>query len=676
MDRGENDTDTIVMTAPVRDFFGDLNGWIVVAISPDAVPRLLAEVNGAAGTLVPVVADASRRLVLSLPRADLDAARQVVLAPVAAPGALERIERPGRTGSRVVLAVRTAAAAEAPGWSTLMLVDEREANGRLDRLRAVLGVVFALVMVAACFAAVVSLRQAAKPLADVATSMVRVAGGDLSTRLRVEYSGELGTLVTSFNTMVEEVQRSQEALQRTEALRREVEIAHQIQTAILPVSPAVKGFEVAARMQPADDVGGDLYDILSFGDTAWVLVGDVSGHGINSGLVMMMAQAAAYGAIADDPHCSPGAVISAVNRVVHENVRRRMRRDDYMTLMAARYLGDGRFVAAGAHQPIFLARADGRVDVVESSGPWIGLSATVEPPPMEEYEFRLAPGELVCFVTDGILEAKDGEGVLFGEERLKQLLAAGGLLSASQALATLFEAVEKFSPEPADDMTAVVLRRKNDPAEDRGGAAAPIQLFIRMNPPWVFIDELRRFVESFCACASLGPDREAQVALTVHELMQNAVPHARGRGRRARPRGRPHAGARHGPRDERLPRGGVPRAARPGGRDVPRARRAPALPVPDEGTSVDGARGARARARPLRGADGHPHPPQVGGPHHRGGRGSAPGLEAPCRWRNPWLARRSPPECPRSRSRRRSTPRTWRRIRSGSGSTSRGPSAR
>jgi anti-sigma regulatory factor (Ser/Thr protein kinase) len=59
-------------------------------------------------------------------------------------------------------------------------------------------------------------------------------------------------------------------------------------------------------------------------------------------------------------------------------------------------------------------------------------------------------------------------------------------------------------------------------------SGAPIQLFIRMNPPWVFIDEIRRFVESFCSCALLGPDREAQIALAVHELMQNAVPHARG----------------------------------------------------------------------------------------------------------------------------------------------------
>jgi anti-sigma regulatory factor (Ser/Thr protein kinase) len=56
----------------------------------------------------------------------------------------------------------------------------------------------------------------------------------------------------------------------------------------------------------------------------------------------------------------------------------------------------------------------------------------------------------------------------------------------------------------------------------------PVQLLIRMSPPWVFIDEIRRFTESFSACACPGADREAQVALAVHELMQNAVPHSLG----------------------------------------------------------------------------------------------------------------------------------------------------
>jgi len=59
-------------------------------------------------------------------------------------------------------------------------------------------------------------------------------------------------------------------------------------------------------------------------------------------------------------------------------------------------------------------------------------------------------------------------------------------------------------------------------------ANRPIYLMLRMKPPWVFVDEIRRFVESFCSCACPGESREAQVALAVHELMQNAIPHAGG----------------------------------------------------------------------------------------------------------------------------------------------------
>ena len=453
--------DTVVITAPVKDFLGDMTGWIVAALAPDAIPLLLEEVSGKGGTYVPIVADRGRKLVLTLPGVERRAIAPVLLyGAQGRPGDLQRIET---NGLEPVLAVRTPAAEEAPGWTTLMLVEEAVAQGRLKELRWMLFALFALVMAGAAGAAVWSLRQASRPLGEVAGSMSRVAGGDLSTRVRTAYSGELGQLVSTFNTMVEEVSRARDELQRTEALRREVEIAHQIQTAILPVSPAVPGFEIAARMKPAADVGGDLYDILTFEDELWVLVGDVSGHGINSGLVMMMAQAAAYAAIADDPHCTPASVIAAVNRVVHENVRKRMRRDDYLTLMAARHLGDGRFLAAGQHQPVFIARGSGQVDVIEPEGPWVGLSPNVEPPPMPEYEFRLGKGDLVFFVTDGILEAKDGGTTLFGEDRVRHLLARAEVPSASQALTDVFTAVERFSHEQEDDMTGVVLRRKNEP---------------------------------------------------------------------------------------------------------------------------------------------------------------------------------------------------------------------
>jgi sigma-B regulation protein RsbU (phosphoserine phosphatase) len=151
-------------------------------------------------------------------------------------------------------------------------------------------------------------------------------------------------------------------------------------------------------------------------------------------------------------------VIAAVNRVLHENVRKRMGRDDYLTLMAARHTGDGRFVAAGAHQPVFLGRAGGTVDVIEPVGPWCGLTDDLDGR-VHEFEFRVAHGETVCLITDGIVEAQDEAEQLFGEERLSEVVAETAGLPATQALSTLFSRVEAFAKTQSDDMTAVVLRR-------------------------------------------------------------------------------------------------------------------------------------------------------------------------------------------------------------------------
>jgi len=449
--RGGSANEVLYVAAPIKDFAGDLVGFLVGALSVNAVPALLADVMGPGSSLVPVVADREGRTLFAPTDVDADPLRPALAVEEARAGALATVDASGAA----LLVVRTAPMAEAPGWSTWMTTPEDVALGTLRRLHLLLAALFAVVLAAAAFAAIGALRQAARPLAEVSTSMARVARGDLSTRLEETYTDELGHLVKSFNVMVEEVERSRDELKRTEALRREVQLAHQIQTAILPVSLSLEGYEVAARMKPADDVGGDLYDILPFDDTFWLLVGDVSGHGINSGLVMMMAQAAAYGAIADDPRCSPRDVIAVVNRVVHENVRRRMGRDDYLTLMAARHMGGGRFVAAGAHQPVFIARPGGRVDVVETPGSWVGLAAEV--PHGSEYEFAVDPGDALCLITDGVVEARGAGGELFGEERLRQVLAGAG--SAPELLRRVFEGVEAFAAEQADDMTAVVLRR-------------------------------------------------------------------------------------------------------------------------------------------------------------------------------------------------------------------------
>lgn len=455
LDQEGGDEPVILVASPVHDFTGDIVGTVVAAISTNAMRRLLDEIGGGDGDLVPVVYDSARTLLLVPPGVEARSIEPVV-AMVATPGALERT---APAGAAPLLSVRTAPSESPPRWTAAMVVPEASAFGQLGSLRVLLGILFLAVMAGAGVVSVGALRAAARPLSEVTGSMARVAGGDLSTRIPGAYSDELGALVGSFNTMVAEVARSHVELKRTEALRQEVQIAHRIQTAILPQSPAVIGYEVAARMKPAEDVGGDLYDILSFPETFWVLVGDVSGHGINSGLVMMMAQAAAYGTIADDPNRDPRDVVAAVNRVVHENVRQRMGRDDYLTLMAARHMGGGRFVAAGAHQPIFIARCGGTVDVIEPAGPWVGLTADLSTQ-IVAYEFQLGLGDAVCFITDGVVEAQDSEGTLFGEDRLTELLRAEHPASAAEILTQVFQEVEAHSALQADDITVVVLRRK------------------------------------------------------------------------------------------------------------------------------------------------------------------------------------------------------------------------
>jgi sigma-B regulation protein RsbU (phosphoserine phosphatase) len=456
LDEEGRDEAVILVAVPVRDFAGDIVGFMVGAISTSSLRYLLEEI-GAGGSLIPMVYDESRTVVLAPPGVEV-----VQYAPVVArtspPGELERTEVPGLG---LLLSLRTELGSSKPHWTALAVEPAAIAFGQLGSLRVLLGILFLGVMAGAVLVSIGALRAAARPLSDVTGSMSRVAGGDLTTRIPGNYTDELGALVGSFNTMVSEVARSHGELQRTEALRKEVQIAHRIQTAILPNSPAVTGYEVAARMKPADDVGGDLYDILSFPETFWLLVGDVSGHGINSGLVMMMAQAAAYGTIADDPNRDPRDVVSAVNRVVHENVRQRMGRDDYLTLMAARHMGGGRFVAAGCHQPIFIARRGAIVDVIEPSGPWVGLTADLSSQ-IVSYEFQLEPGDAVCFITDGVVEAQDSEGTLYGEDRLADLLRAEHPASAAEILTQVFQEVEAFSAIQADDITVVVLRRKND----------------------------------------------------------------------------------------------------------------------------------------------------------------------------------------------------------------------
>ena len=122
-----------------------------------------------------------------------------------------------------------------------------------------------------------------------------------------------------------------------EQLRKEAIIAQEIQTAILPQHMQVPGFELAAVMLPAADVGGDYYDVIPTSAGCWFGIGDVAGHGLLAGLEMLMIQSMVAAMVTKDPEASPADIIISLNHALFENVRHRLHRDEHATLAVIRF---------------------------------------------------------------------------------------------------------------------------------------------------------------------------------------------------------------------------------------------------------------------------------------------------------------------------------------------------
>lgn len=207
----------------------------------------------------------------------------------------------------------------------------------------------------------------------------------------------------------------QQVAERTAELRStlaelwsEMDLAKKIQMVLLPARPVVEGYEVAATMRPADSVGGDYYDVFRAGGKDWVLIGDVSGHGVSAGLIMMMVQTAVRSTVQSlvraRQDVSPSRVLTLVNAAIRSNLAR-IGEGQYVTITAL--CVDGSNVThAGLHQDLVVSRAATRaIEVIESQSVWLGVLDDVQDLLVDQ-TFELAPGDSVLLYTDGLTEAK------------------------------------------------------------------------------------------------------------------------------------------------------------------------------------------------------------------------------------------------------------------------------
>lgn len=276
-----------------------------------------------------------------------------------------------------------------------------------------------------------------------------VEAGLVPWAVSVEPLGVLALGVAIFYAFITRVLANERQLA---GISQELETARRIQSSLLPRKmPEVRGLELDARYLPMADVGGDLYGFLAADpERVGILVSDVSGHGVPAALIASMVKVALA---AQAEHASdPAAVLAGMNRILYGNLERGFVTAGYLYMDA----GTATYASAG-HPPLLVWReAEGRVEEVRQESLPLGRFRRAE---YRNEELRVSPGDRLLLYTDGVPEALSPGGELFGDERLRDLLAASGEPDA--ILSRLGEWTGRGTGAPMDDdVTLVVARRR------------------------------------------------------------------------------------------------------------------------------------------------------------------------------------------------------------------------
>jgi len=252
---------------------------------------------------------------------------------------------------------------------------------------------------------------------------------------------------------------SDEVKRAYEMVDRELKLIADLQRALLPAElPEIPTLDLAAYYRPAARAGGDYYDFFRQADGTWgLLVGDVSGHGSPAAVEMAITRTLAH-VRAEGPF-SPGELLGYLNRRVGGRLGD-VAPSPFVTAFAGVYDPERhtlRHASAGHHPPRLKRCSDGSLFSLEGSGaPPLGILKQVE---FADRELELVPGDQVIFYTDGITEAMDPAGEMFGLGRLDRVLENCGV-NADALIASVLDELRAFTEgrELADDVTLLVAR--------------------------------------------------------------------------------------------------------------------------------------------------------------------------------------------------------------------------
>ena len=269
----------------------------------------------------------------------------------------------------------------------------------------------------------------------------------------------LSTLVNQGTISVENAKLQQKQLAQ-EGLRKELEIASNIQLSFLPSNvPTIQGVDLATFFQPAKEVGGDFYDFIELPDNKLgIVIADVCGKGIPAALYMALSRALIRACSAHEPVDMVKAVL-CTNKLIQECANT----DLFVTLIFSIYdpvTGILRYVRAGHNYPIYYSKNANYFELLKGQGLALGMLPNIA---LEEKKVKLKDGDIVVFYTDGITEAPNNEKEMFGVERITKFLTKYQDQPASVIAEKIKSSVIEFegNQQQFDDLTLIILKKNN-----------------------------------------------------------------------------------------------------------------------------------------------------------------------------------------------------------------------
>ncbi|MCB1305525.1 MAG: PP2C family protein-serine/threonine phosphatase, partial [Leptospiraceae bacterium] len=258
---------------------------------------------------------------------------------------------------------------------------------------------------------------------------------------------------------IENARLAREEADRASALT-EMQLARDVQLSILPRVPEDPAYRLSAFMQPAAQVGGDYYDFVRKNTMRWFAIGDVAGHGLYSGLVMLMAQTGfgMYLKSRDNPDLLE--LYTTLNAQLHDNVVQRTGKDVYMTLTVFCADESGLVRYTGKHQDLLVYRAQTEtIEVHNTEGVWLGILPDIAAT-AEASTIQLNPGDMLILYSDGVLECRNASGEQFDTARLMAAIQQYAPDGPEAVQSGIRKACFDFLDKQDDDLTVMVIQKK------------------------------------------------------------------------------------------------------------------------------------------------------------------------------------------------------------------------